>query len=128
MALAPPVRPKFNSLVTSDRLREGAGLRIRGASNIRKGRTSIFREEMGDDETSCWGPDAYLVAPGDKYSTASPAASAPGTATTTVIVAAPEPDAGKPWYAKLASRPGLPKRLSSQGRAAVPSVTLSTEN
>lgn len=126
-ALAPPVRPKFNSLVTSDRLREGAGLRIRTTSNIRKGRTSIFREEMGDDEAMCWGPDAYLVAPGDKYSTAAPVP-VPATTTTQVILPAAADEAPKPWYAKLANRPGLPKRMSGQGRVAVPSVTLSTES
>ncbi|RCI07880.1 hypothetical protein L249_5874 [Ophiocordyceps polyrhachis-furcata BCC 54312] len=45
-----PVRPSFNSHVTSDRLREGAGLylpppfRTDRASNLRKGRTSVFKE------------------------------------------------------------------------------------
>ncbi|KAG6298608.1 hypothetical protein E4U09_000655 [Claviceps aff. purpurea] len=49
-----PVRPKFNSHVTSDRLREGAGLYLppmfqapRG--NIRKGRVSVFKELGLDD-------------------------------------------------------------------------------
>ncbi|PFH55500.1 hypothetical protein XA68_18160 [Ophiocordyceps unilateralis] len=49
-----PVRPAFNSHLTSDRLREGAGLylpppfRTDHRSNIRKGRTSVFKE-MGLD-------------------------------------------------------------------------------
>ncbi|KAI0172231.1 hypothetical protein GGR52DRAFT_580844 [Hypoxylon sp. FL1284] len=44
-------RPRFNSLLTSDRLRESSRLpAIHMASNIRKGRRSIFREEglVGD--------------------------------------------------------------------------------
>lgn len=54
---AAPVRPKFNSHLTSDRLREGAGLYLppafrTGRSNIRKGRTSIFKE-LGLDDTDC---------------------------------------------------------------------------
>lgn len=43
-----PARPKFNSLITSDRLREGAGLLpafLKAASsNIRKDRVSAFKE------------------------------------------------------------------------------------
>ncbi|CEJ90682.1 hypothetical protein VHEMI06449 [[Torrubiella] hemipterigena] len=134
--LAPPVRPKFNSLVTSDRLREGAGLRMPASrvSNIRKGRTSVFREEMGADDAISWGPDSYLVVPGDKYSTL-PAPTSSSTVladdadktprSAKVIVQGTASDASKPWYAKLANRPALTKRLSGQGRMAVPSVTLS---
>ncbi|KAK2589767.1 hypothetical protein QQS21_012557 [Conoideocrella luteorostrata] len=49
-----PVRPKFNSHVTSDRLREGAGLYLpplfqTPSSSIRKGRVSVFKE-MGLDD------------------------------------------------------------------------------
>jgi hypothetical protein len=36
-----------------------------------------------------------------------------------------EQASSKPWYAKLAAgRPGLNKRLSSQGRVAIPTVTV----
>lgn len=52
-----PVRPKFNSHVTSDRLREGAGLYLpplfkAPSTNIRKGRVSVFKEMGLDDFTS----------------------------------------------------------------------------
>lgn len=129
--LSPPVRPKFNSLVTSDRLREGAGLRMPASrvSNIRKGRTSVFREEMGAEDAVSWGPDAYLVVPGDKYSTL-PAPDEDDkkdeyTTDSPKVILEGSRAASKPWYAKLANRPALTKRLSSQGRIAVPSVTLS---
>ncbi|KAG5950516.1 hypothetical protein E4U53_004919 [Claviceps sorghi] len=51
-----PVRPKFNSHVTSDRLREGAGLYLpplfqNPTSNIRKDRVSVFKELGLDDLT-----------------------------------------------------------------------------
>lgn len=51
-----PARPKFNSHVTSDRLREGAGLYLPSlfrtpGSNIRKGRVSVFKELGLDDLT-----------------------------------------------------------------------------
>lgn len=62
-----PVRPKFNSHVTSDRLREGAGLYLpplfkAPSSNIRKGRVSVFKELGLDDLTVCRVPidDKYL--------------------------------------------------------------------
>ncbi|KAG5982663.1 hypothetical protein E4U55_001545 [Claviceps digitariae] len=49
-----PVRPKFNSHLTSDRLREGAGLYLPPLfqalrSNIRKDRVSVFKELDLDD-------------------------------------------------------------------------------
>ncbi|TWU77874.1 hypothetical protein ED733_004328 [Metarhizium rileyi] len=49
-----PARPKFNSHVTSDRLREGAGLYLpplfrAPSTNIRKGRVSVFKETGLDD-------------------------------------------------------------------------------
>lgn len=53
-----PLRPMFNSLVTSDRLREGAGLYLPAlfkgpSSNIRKGRVSVFKEiGLYDDPSS----------------------------------------------------------------------------
>ncbi|KHN95267.1 uncharacterized protein MAM_06771 [Metarhizium album ARSEF 1941] len=55
-ATAAPVRPKFNSHVTSDRLREGAGLYLppifqSSSSNIRKGRISVFKETGLDDSS-----------------------------------------------------------------------------
>ncbi|RYO99053.1 hypothetical protein DL766_002311 [Monosporascus sp. MC13-8B] len=40
---AAPARPKFNTFITSDQLRESSTLPV--SSNIRKGRRSIFREE-----------------------------------------------------------------------------------
>lgn len=49
----PPVRPKFNSHITSDRLREGTGLYMtlfKTTSNIQKGRRSVFKEMGLDDE------------------------------------------------------------------------------
>ncbi|KAG6001007.1 hypothetical protein E4U21_004785 [Claviceps maximensis] len=56
-----PVRPKFNSHLTSDRLREGAGLYLpplfkspRG--NIRKDRVSVFKELGLDDHTASYNP------------------------------------------------------------------------
>ncbi|RDA83071.1 hypothetical protein CP532_2555 [Ophiocordyceps camponoti-leonardi (nom. inval.)] len=63
-----PVRPSFNSHLTSDRLREGAGLylpppfRTDRASNLRKGRTSVFKE-MGleSDEDDGGGHDSLVV-------------------------------------------------------------------
>lgn len=52
-----PVRPKFNSHVTSDRLREGAGLYLpplfkAPSAHIRKGRVSIFKEMGLDDDNN----------------------------------------------------------------------------
>lgn len=66
---AAPARPKFNSRVTSDRLREGAGLFLPplfgpgSSSNIRKGRTSVFRETGLDgdgDGPGCASPAAAV--------------------------------------------------------------------
>lgn len=47
-----PIRPRFDSKLTSDRLREGsAASPIQMVSNIRKGRKSVFREVgLVDDE------------------------------------------------------------------------------
>lgn len=66
-ALSPsavPVRPKFNSHLTSDRLREGSGLYLppafrTGRSNIRKGRTSVFKE-LGLDDPNCVPPSPVV--------------------------------------------------------------------
>ncbi|KAM4059578.1 hypothetical protein HRG_011634 [Hirsutella rhossiliensis] len=60
-----PVRPKFNSHLTSDRLREGAGLYLppafrTGRSNIRKGRTSVFKE-LGLDDPHCPPPSPVVI-------------------------------------------------------------------
>ncbi|KAK1992882.1 hypothetical protein LX36DRAFT_554781, partial [Colletotrichum falcatum] len=52
----PHARPRFNSQNTSDRLREGSGLRsqpLSMASNIKKGRKSVFKElglDADDDD------------------------------------------------------------------------------
>ncbi|POR31270.1 Uncharacterized protein TPAR_08519 [Tolypocladium paradoxum] len=55
-----PARPTFNSHLTSDRLREGAGLYLpplfRASSNIPKGRTSVFKETGLDDPLGCLSP------------------------------------------------------------------------
>ncbi|KAK9439179.1 uncharacterized protein G6M90_00g099620 [Metarhizium brunneum] len=63
-----PVRPKFNSHLTSDRLREGAGLYLprlfqAPSSNIRKGRISVFKETGLDDLTASQVPvaDKFLA-------------------------------------------------------------------
>jgi hypothetical protein len=46
-----PTRPRFDSKITSDRLREGSGLSpIQMVSNIKKGRKSVFREVGLDDD------------------------------------------------------------------------------
>ncbi|KAG5913909.1 hypothetical protein E4U42_000808, partial [Claviceps africana] len=55
-----PVRPKFNSHLTSDRLREGAGLYLpplfqNPRSNLRKDRVSVFKELGLDDLTAPQG-------------------------------------------------------------------------
>ncbi|KAF4777573.1 kelch domain-containing protein [Colletotrichum scovillei] len=55
------VRPRFNSHNTSDRLREGSGLRPKAypmVSNIKKGRKSVFKEVGLDDDFSddCGSP------------------------------------------------------------------------
>ena len=52
-----PTRPKFNSQLTSDRLREGAGLYLPAlfktpSMHIRKGRVSVFKEMGLDDVAS----------------------------------------------------------------------------
>ncbi|EQK99469.1 hypothetical protein G6O67_002543 [Ophiocordyceps sinensis] len=62
---AVPVRPKFNSHLTSDRLREGAGLYLPPAfrtdrSNIRKDRTSVFKE-LGLDDPHCAPPSPVVI-------------------------------------------------------------------
>ncbi|QPH00062.1 hypothetical protein C2857_003215 [Epichloe festucae Fl1] len=74
-----PVRPKFNSHVTSDRLREGAGLYLPSlfrtpSSNIRKGRVSVFKELGLDDLTVSQVPidDKYLGGNTAVYSTRAP--------------------------------------------------------
>lgn len=133
--LSPPIRPKFNSHVTSDRLREGAGLRLPPfalrSSNIRKGRTSIFREEMGFEEAPCWGSDSYLVVPDEKYSTnVSPSiqeAAEYNTLPAQVVLVQGGSGKSEPraWYTKLATRSPIGRRTSSQGQI-VPSVTVST--
>ncbi|OAR02246.1 hypothetical protein LLEC1_07189 [Akanthomyces lecanii] len=125
-----PVRPKFNSHITSDRLREGAGLRLpRFASNIQKGRTSVFRE-MGLEDDVAFGSDTYLVVRDDavakKHSSED---DDDATSTTTgnrsgVGHSQRQQQTSRPWYAKLAARPALVKRRSSQGRMAVPSVNV----
>lgn len=110
-----PVRPKFNSHITSDRLREGAGLRLPPfASNIQKGRTSVFREMGLDGDAAAFGDDTYLVVRDNSDDIASSTGNRGGGSPQT---------ASRPWYAKLAAaRPALAKRRSSQGRIAIPSV------
>lgn len=119
-----PVRPKFNSHITSDRLREGAGLVHPAlnarASNIRKGRTSVFREMGLEDDVALFGTksETYLSV-ADKNSSRTETSADDGDD------AQMEQASSKPWYAKLAAgRPGLNKRLSSQGRVAIPTVTV----
>ena len=109
--LAPhPVRPKFNSHLTSDRLREGAGLHLPAfvvrSSNIQKGRTSVFREALEDD-VGAFGDDSYLVVPND-----------PPTPKTAAVDVLPK-QGSRPWYAKLAARP------AQKRHASVPTVTVS---
>lgn len=122
-----PARPKFNSHITSDRLREGAGLRLPPfavrTSNIQKGRTSVFRE-MGLEDDVAFGDDTYLVVRDDaskKQSTEDDDATA-ATAGNRVAVNAQQ--SSRPWYAKLAPRPALAKRQSSQGRINIPTVNV----
>lgn len=112
-----PVRPKFNSHITSDRLREGAGLRLPPfASNIQKGRTSVFRE-LGLEDDLAFGSDTYLVVRNDDDDDDD------ATSTTTGNRSGGQ-QTSRPWYAKLAARPVLTKRQSSQGRMAIPSVNV----
>ncbi|ATY62294.1 kelch repeat [Cordyceps militaris] len=121
-----PVRPKFNSHITSDRLREGAGLRLPPfalrASNIQKGRTSVFRE-LGLEDDLAFGDDTYLVARDDGTNKFADAEDDAISATAGHrSVSSPQQQTSRPWYAKLAVRPALTKRQSSQGRIAVPTV------
>lgn len=111
--LAPqPVRPKFNSHITSDRLREGAGLRLPPfavrSSNIQKGRTSVFREALEDD-VGAFGDAEYLVVPNDP----------PPTPKSSAVDVLPK-QGGRPWYAKLAAKP------AQKRHASLPTVTVST--
>ncbi|XWW93034.1 hypothetical protein V2A60_000962 [Cordyceps javanica] len=126
-----PVRPKFNSQLTSDRLREGAGLRLPPfavrASNIQKGRRSVFRE-MGLEDDVAFGDDTYLVVRDDaakKHASAEHDDDDDATSATTGsrgIVG--NQQASRPWYTKLAPRPALAKRQSSHGRIAIPAVNV----
>lgn len=123
-----PVRPKFNSHITSDRLREGAGLRLPPfavrSSNIQKGRTSVFRE-MGLEDDMAFGEDTYLVVRDDASKKQS---SEDEDATSTTMgnrsVSNPQQQTSRPWYTKLATRPALTKRQSSQGRMPIPTVNV----
>ncbi len=118
-----PVRPKFNSHITSDRLREGAGLVLPPfavrTSNIRKGRTSVFREMGLEEDVALFGSSSYLAVANDasRDDGVAPTASAALQATQQAA------NNSKPWYAKLGARPGLEKRHSSQGRM-IPTVTV----
>ncbi|CAI4217144.1 unnamed protein product [Parascedosporium putredinis] len=50
-----PVRPKFNSMLTSDRLREGSLIRTQSfmtTGKVKKNRKSVFRELGLDDDLS----------------------------------------------------------------------------
>ncbi|OAA80632.1 hypothetical protein LEL_00177 [Akanthomyces lecanii RCEF 1005] len=120
-----PVRPKFNSHITSDRLREGAGLRLPPfASNIQKGRTSVFRE-MGLEDDLAFGSDTYLVVRDDaakKHSSEDDDATSTTTGSRSSVGGGQQ--TSRPWYAKLAARPAMTKRQSSQGRMAIPSVNV----
>ncbi|KAK3191586.1 hypothetical protein K4F52_002401 [Lecanicillium sp. MT-2017a] len=116
-----PVRPKFNSHITSDRLREGAGLVLppfaARASNLRKGRTSVFREMGLEDDVALFGANSYLAVANDVNRDDGVAPTADATTQQAAN------SNSKPWYAKLASRPGLEKRHSSQGRG-IPTVNV----
>ncbi|OAA64926.1 hypothetical protein ISF_04336 [Cordyceps fumosorosea ARSEF 2679] len=124
-----PVRPKFNSHITSDRLREGAGLRLPPfavrASNIRKGRTSVFHEMGLEDDPPAFGDDTYLVVR-DHHAKANDDGDDDATSSTTGnrSVSNPQQQTSRPWYAKLATRPALVKRSSSQGPLAIPAVNV----
>lgn len=123
-----PVRPKFNSHITSDRLREGAGLRLppfaSRSTNIKKGRTSVFRE-MGLEDDAAFGDDTYLVVRDDGGAKKQSSEEDDATATTTGnrSVSGGQ-QSSRPWYAKLAPRPALNKRQSSQGRISIPTVNV----
>lgn len=59
----PPIRPQFNCHSTSDRLREGSGLRTSPflmANKLKKDRKSVFKELGLDDD---FGEDCPSVAP-----------------------------------------------------------------
>ncbi|KAJ6780249.1 hypothetical protein PWT90_10827 [Aphanocladium album] len=123
-----PVRPKFNSHITSDRLREGAGLRLPPfavrSSNIQKGRTSVFRE-MGLEDDMAFGDDTYLVVRDETVQKQSSSDEDDATSATTGNRCVSNPQqTSRPWYAKLANRPALAKRQSSQGRITIPTVNV----
>ncbi|XXG98951.1 RNAPII degradation factor [Hypoxylon texense] len=75
-------RPRFNSLVTSDRLRESSKLpSLPMVSNIRKGRRSMFKEvglleEEREDQSQHMAPEKYEESdPGERVGSASEATS-----------------------------------------------------
>lgn len=118
-----PVRPKFNSHITSDRLREGAGLRLPAfavrSSNIQKGRTSVFRE-MGLENDMAFGDDSYLVAREDVTKKQSDVT----TSTTNSHGPVDSRQTFRPWYAKLATRPTVTRQHFDQNRIPIPTVNI----
>lgn len=108
-----PVRPQFNSHITSDRLRVGAGLYtppFKTGCNIRKGRRSVFKE-MGLDD--CFSPGTYEspnpLDQQQRSDTFCSTTSQEGELKDHRTVGTPPPRerqaslTTKPWYAKLTS-------------------------
>ncbi|KAM3443552.1 hypothetical protein MY4824_000438 [Beauveria thailandica] len=129
-SLPVPVRPKFNSHITSDRLREGAGLRLPPfavrVSNIQKDRRSVFRE-LGLEDDVAFGDDTYLVVREDalqKPASGNNDDDGDDATSTTTGGRNLQQQTSRSWYAKLAARPALTKRQSSKGRAVIPSVNV----
>ncbi|KAM3466975.1 hypothetical protein MY5147_000305 [Beauveria neobassiana] len=128
-SLPVPVRPKFNSHITSDRLREGAGLRLPPfavrVSNIQKDRRSVFRE-LGLEGDVAFGDDTYLVVREDALQKPASGNDDDGDDATSTTTGGRniQQQTSRSWYAKLAARPALTKRRSSKGRAVIPSVNV----
>lgn len=64
LPISRPIRPKFNSRLTSDRLREGSLITTRSfitASTITKDRKSVFREVGLDDDSSDAGSPTETI-------------------------------------------------------------------
>ncbi|KAM3514772.1 hypothetical protein MY11210_001613 [Beauveria gryllotalpidicola] len=130
-SLAVAVRPKFNSHITSDRLREGACLCLLPfavrVGNIQKDRRSVFRE-LGLEDDVAFGDDTYLVVREDALQKHT---ADDDDATSTTMgnrnlqrQQQQQQTSSHSWYAELAARPALAKCQSSKGRAVIPSVNV----
>lgn len=117
-------RPRFNSLVTSDRLREGSRLpKFSMASSIRKGRRSIFKEVglTAEGRESQQNITSETHEESDANERIGPSSEIASPVETTSSIGQGSPRGKSKWLSKLA--PSRRPRMKTTSSAPPPMIT-----